>query len=301
MGFFSDLFGGKRDFTGQSLVQEDYDRRDFTNGVFVRAEVTQCELKHARLSGADFTGARISQCDFSGADLRGVNFTDAEVVQTEFAGADFTGAITARTKFTQCDHVPGFAFYFYRDIDDDEVKWPLVVGKLASLSAIADGAVKERRDDGSAWFSGTYANRPFRIVTSLTWGRPKLEMKTSRPAAGTFTVRFDPDVKPLPPPSDDPVWESTSTKRAKHRYHLTPALYLERSSEQDLAKEAALMQGSVPHVLAALLPAVNGERLDMSGTELALAFRDDLLHPEFVGRCQRALEESAKLLGELGG
>jgi len=85
--------GDVADFTGQDLTDGNLKGAKLDGAIFVDAHMKGLNLKEASFNNADFSSSFLHDADFRGADVRNANFTEADLTDADFRGAKLDGAI----------------------------------------------------------------------------------------------------------------------------------------------------------------------------------------------------------------
>ena len=89
-------------FMGAKLHKVDFTDSDLSGSNFQYANLTECILKNAKLTGADLTGADLTGADLTGADLTGADLTGAYMRETVLSDCLFYDVNFTYSKIINC-------------------------------------------------------------------------------------------------------------------------------------------------------------------------------------------------------
>jgi hypothetical protein len=178
---------------------------------------------------------------------------------------------------------------------DTEPKWALVRGWLEPLATFAMGKVKEDRGDENAIFSGTYLERPFRVIVGVDSATMKVQVRVNN-QRGDLHVRLA--TRPLDPlPEADAEWDD---RPPDVRHFLTPTMYLEeRKDEMD--SRIALLTGLIPGLIVQTLQ-TGADDVDITDESIEIGFLTSACDAPaaLAGQMQTVLDLVNQIARELG-
>ncbi|MEO0910055.1 MAG: pentapeptide repeat-containing protein [Pseudomonadota bacterium] len=94
-------------FTGVSGNRTDFSEGDFTNSVFLKAEISRANFKNSILSNVDLSKAELSRVNFNGADLSGVNFNYSSLARADLRNSKFDKPFSLKGAFLYRSRIEG--------------------------------------------------------------------------------------------------------------------------------------------------------------------------------------------------
>jgi len=105
--------GQLADFSWKAVSKLDFSGKDFDGALFMRAELSSCDMSDCCLIQADFGGAVLEGCDFRNACCHCANFAGAQLHGCDFTDAQLDDAIFSQAEIHNCkglaDQSPGQA------------------------------------------------------------------------------------------------------------------------------------------------------------------------------------------------
>ncbi len=275
---FNDLDLSGCDLSGLEFTQRYFKRANLRGANLSGATFCQCEFKKADLTGANLTKADFSQCEFPEAVLDETVVERTTFSQCEFKRATWNGAKVKKAEFSQCDDVTGLpvekVYATLWDMDDEAAKWKVCRERLSALAPILGGTVKERRDEDTIAWHGTFQGRAFRVCVDLSFGQPLVQMAATN-RLGDLRLNRDPGRKAKAAPPDE--WDEKDGSDVC--FFLSDSVFLEApvSELEWLKQRLETLPGPLYNSCLALLDHLKLQYLELADDWIQAEYKKDIL------------------------